>query len=124
MIDVLAIAGWDQWPDGAEARVKALIRDYLTERPPDLLIASGVADVDSWAIEVAQELGIDYDDMNYLPAYGGRRQPRRAKAGYVKMAEVCTRVLAIGGPDSRRHSSGWLADHAARLQKPVELRVL
>jgi hypothetical protein len=121
MIDVLAIVGSDQWPDGAEVRVKALIRDYLAERPPDLLITSGVADVDSWAVEVAKELGVPYDDLNYLPACGRRWQPQGIKAGYLKMAQACTRVLAVGGTDSKRHSSSWMADHAARLQKPVEL---
>jgi hypothetical protein len=109
MIDVLAIVGSDQWPDGAEARVKALLRDYLAERPPDLLITSGVADVDSWAVEVARELGIPYDDLNYLPAYGhagSRRGSRRATSRWLRPARACSRWAARTRSGTRR--AGWL----------------
>lgn len=123
LLDVLAIVGSEHWPVGSEGQVKAVIREVLGRRRPDMVISGGALGVDTWAIEVAEEMAIPYDYESYLPE---KRQwePRGFKARNIKIARSCTRILCIRSRLATRYGSGWTADYAERLNKPVDRRPL
>lgn len=124
MLDILAVVGSSKWPVGSERPVKDYICGYLGGGPlPDLIISGGAAGVDSWAIEVARELGVPYDFRNYLPE-NPRWQPRGFKARNLKIARTCTRLLAVRSVTSRTFGSGWTAIMAEELGKSVHVELL
>lgn len=123
MFDILAIVGSKDWPPGSEHVVKEIIRERLTASRPDLVISGGARGVDSWGAQVARELEIPCDDLNYLPE-NRRWEPRGFKARNIKMGKACTRLLAIRSSTSRTFGSGWTANYARDLGKPVEMIVL
>lgn len=123
LIDVLAIVGSEHWPAGAELRVKALIREELEKTRPDMVISGGAPGVDTWAVEVAEQMNIPYDYQSYLPE---KRQwaPRGFKARNIKIGRACTRMLCIRSGLATRYGSGWTADFTSKLDKPVDRRLL
>lgn len=120
--DILAIVGSEHWPAGGEQKVKAIIRAELEKQRPDLVISGGARGVDTWAVEVAEEMKIPYDFASYLPK---KRQwvPNGFKERNIAIAKRCTRMLCIRSGLATRYGSGWTADHAEKLGKPVDRRV-
>lgn len=116
--DVLAVVGSEHWPadSDSEERVKEVIRAVVAIRRPDKVISGGAAGVDTWAIQVAKELGIDYEEFR---PKNRRWAPDGFKARNIVIARTCTRLLAVRSRLSTRYGSGWTADYAERLGKPV-----
>lgn len=114
--DVFAIVGSEHWPDGSEPRVKAMIRAAIEAYPPDMIISGGAAGVDTWAVEVARGMGVPCQEF---PPNNRRWAPDGFKARNIVMARTCTRMLAIRSLTSTRYGSGWTADYAEKIGKPV-----
>lgn len=123
MPDILAIVGSEHWPPDSEARVKDVIRDHLEERRPELVISGGAGGVDTWAVQVAEELGIPCNYEGFLPEHR-RWRPNGFMARNMKIGNTCTRLLAVRSSTSTRYGSGWTADYTEELGKPVKRIIL
>lgn len=122
MRDVFAIVGSEYWPNSSyEDMIKDLIRVRLEAQQPDRVVSGGANGVDRWAVEVARELGIAIEQI--LPK---RRQwvPDGFRDRNMAIAQTCTRLLAIRSKSARRYGSGWTADYAEGLGRPVERVIL
>lgn len=118
MRDILAIVGSEHWPDSSyEEMVKDVVRLHLARRRPDKVISGGAPGVDRWAVEIACEMAIEFEE--FLPK---RRQwaPEGFRDRNIIIGQTCTRLLAIRYKHSRRYGAGWTADYTHGLGKPVK----
>lgn len=121
MSDVLAIVGSTSWPDGDLAQVRRFIETAIEDDRPDEIISGGAAGVDELAVQIARERGIPYREFR---PRNRRWQPNGFKERNLKIANECTRLLAIRSQYSRTYGSGWTADRAEEHGKPVQRRIV
>lgn len=109
-------------PDG-ERRARELIRMAIGPLcHGDMVVSGGAkAGVDHWAEEIAAEFGREM--RVYLPE-NPRWEPDGYKARNILVARDCTGLLAIRCARSPTYGSGWTADMAEKLGKPVTRWVL
>ncbi|HUW00886.1 MAG TPA: DNA-processing protein DprA [Acidimicrobiales bacterium] len=114
---ILAIVGTRTFvaPDG-EARAREIIRAELAERKPELVISGGASGVDSWAAEEALLLELAVEEITPLHA---RWEPNGYKARNMLIAERCDELISIRCGQATSYGSGWTADRAAELGRPV-----
>ncbi len=92
-----------------------IIRDVLREYDPELVISGGASGIDTLAEEMAIDRGIQ--THIYAPkdaawyAYKRRNQ---------QIAEACDFLVCIRSRKSKSYGSGWTADYAEKIGKPVE----
>lgn len=124
MSDILAIVGSTtfanpNWERIALAQIRAEVTHY--DKPPAMIISGGADGIDKLAERYANEHGIDFRD--FLPKYR-RWEPEGFKARNMIVGATCTRLLAIRCILSRTYGSGWTADYAEKLGRPVRRRLI
>lgn len=120
---VLAIVGSTQFAQDEKATIAAerIIDETIQELRPDHIVSGGAIGVDELAVLAADRWGIPITE--YKPKHR-RWAPDGYKARNQLIAEACTHLLCIRHVNSKTYGSGWTADYAHRLGKPVERRVL
>lgn len=126
MTDVrLAIVGSTQFARDGEATewARGVIRAAIVYYEPEVVISGGADGIDTVTREVAAEYGYTRDNgrfIEHLPAV------KRWADGYrprnLKIAQDCTHLLRLHHPASKTYGSGWTADRADDLGKPVIYR--
>lgn len=116
--DVLAIVGSTHWPDRTLlVTARHVIEEVLDAQRPDAIVSGGAIGIDTLAREIGDERAIPV--IEHLP-----RHRRWKPAGYEErnmlIARDCTRLLCIRHGNSRTYGSGWTADYAASLGRPVD----
>lgn len=126
-LDVLAIVGsaprYDKpafvCPSGLAIAAKQ-IEIVLTMLTPDRVISGGADGVDDLAEQAAMTHGIPFHAIRPR----GRYPTWDSVGGYQErneqIAQECTRMLRIACAHSRSYGSGWTADRAEELGKPVQ----
>lgn len=101
----IAIVGSRSFPEN----LRYLIRDYVSQLPPNSVIVSGGArGVDSWAVEEARRCGLQY--VEYLPQkYDDNGKYRGPKAFFERNYDIiddCDQVVAFwdGTSTGTKHS--------------------
>lgn len=120
----LAIIGTRRFADpDAERRARAIIRMAVGPLCHGDMVVSGGAKsgVDAWAEEISAELGKEI--RIYLPEHP-RWEPDGYKARNILIARDCTGLLAIRCAHATSYGSGWTADFAEQLGKPVTRWIL
>lgn len=119
----LAIVGNTQFsaPD-AELRARRLIRTTLLQLMPDEVISGGADGLDTWAEEEAVDLGW-FEHADTLRIFRAQRRSWRGPGGFqernLQIATRCTHLLRISCPQAKTYGSGWTADRAQDMGKPV-----
>lgn len=116
----VAIVGSRRFADpDAPDRARQIIRSVVGQLcHGDSVISGGAPGVDTWAAELAAELGREC--LVYEPLHH-RWEPNGYKARNTLIARGCTSLVAIRCADATSYGSGWTADLAQQLQKPVTL---
>lgn len=113
----LAIVGSTAWTADPATRAVRLIEEILDKYQPHMVISGGAVGVDRWAADAAQRRHIPVKE--YLPK-NPRWRPEGYEARNTLIAEACTHLVAIISPTSKTFGSGWTANKAESLGKPVE----
>lgn len=131
---VLAIVGSRDVPRYA---AESLIRTAILEHKPSIVVSGGARGVDTFAREIAQEMGVTV--MEFVPetpaweappktseatetptAYGMRvTVPGGFKARNEAVGDACTCLERMYSRTTTTYGSGWTADHAEKLGKNV-----
>ena len=98
------------------ARARAIIEAALDLRRPDQIISGGAIGVDGLAHVVAGERGIPFSE--YLPRFR-RWAPGGFRERNLLIASACTRLLCIRSGAATTYGSGWTADRAEGIGRPV-----
>lgn len=85
---------------------------YLT----DTVVSGGAVGVDSWAAEAAETAGISVKE--FIPL-NKRWAPHGYQERNLLIAQECDALVRIYCAESRTYGSGWTADRAFDLGKPV-----
>lgn len=98
--------------DDAMRRVDEVIERYK----PDVVISGGADGIDFWAAFSARSRGIEV--IEHFP------KTNRWNDGYkprnLLIATDCDQLVCIRHADSTSYGSGWTADQAEAMGKPVE----
>lgn len=115
----LAIVGSTQFAedDAAAARAAVVIEQAIKRYKPIQIVSGGAVGIDSMARAAARVYGIDLQE--HFPK-NRRWKPDGFADRNLLIAQDCTRLLAIRHPDSTTYGSGWTADRAEEMGKPVE----
>jgi O-acetyl-ADP-ribose deacetylase (regulator of RNase III) len=125
----LAVVGSKRFGGPAAwAIARLIVLDELLRLRPEVVVSGGAVGLDRLAGRLARQLGLHPPDrlVEHLPVPipdppAGMR-PFEAK-GYRRrdqlIAETCTALLRVWSRFSRTYGSGWTADQAARLGRPV-----
>jgi hypothetical protein len=114
----LAIVGstkFEDDPAGIELATE-LINHYLDRLFVDLVISGGARGIDQLGVRLARERNIDV--IEFLPM-NNRWEPKGYKDRNLVIAEACDELLRLAHYKSKTYGSGWTADHAESLGKPV-----
>lgn len=100
---------------------QAAIQTVLQVFNPEVVISGACpkGGVDIWAVEQARTFGCDVIEF---PPY--RHDWTGYEARNIRIAKACDRLVAIRSRYSRSYGSGWTADFAQGLGKPVHRIVL
>jgi len=119
---ILAVVGSTALKDGLQAKTAtSLIKAVLTRFNPDKVISGGAVGIDSLAEDVAADLGFPFE--KFLPK-NKRWEPEGYKDRNMKIAESCDLLLCIRTAQSKTYGSGWTADYAESLGKPVGRKII
>lgn len=91
------------------------IEDVLDKYNPNEVVSGGAVGIDSMAAKAAKRRGIALKE--FLPEKKGWNYYRVRD---VKIAKYCDALVRIYSSKSTTYGSGWTADYARRLGKPVE----
>jgi hypothetical protein len=118
MADILAIVGSTSFvvPDGL-AQAGRIIARELEHRLPDEIVSGGADGVDSLAVLYAVRYDVPYRE--FIPTLRRWSGPGGFQERNLKIATVCTRLLRISCHGSTTYGSGWTADRAEEMGKPV-----
>lgn len=111
---ILAIVGSRDLTTPQSFEVFTLCRDFIWAYAPDLVISGGAEGVDSIAVTVAQEYLVRWDE--FLPEKNAWLFYKRRDT---EIAEACDTLLMIRSRQSLTYGSGWTADYAESIGKPV-----
>lgn len=112
----LAIVGSTQFDQDMPATEWAtmLIEKVLAQYKPEAVVSGGAIGIDSLGVKLAEVVGIEV--VEFLPA---TKNWAGYKARNLLIAEECTHLLCLRHRDSQTYGSGWTADQAEKLGKPV-----
>jgi hypothetical protein len=109
----------EQAVDDLNSLVDKIIHARLTYHdPPDALVSGGAKGVDTWAEGQAQALGLV--TIIHHPIVHGWAIPGGYRDRNLRIAHDCDYLVRIACRDSSTYGSGYTADVAQRLGKPVE----
>lgn len=132
---VLAIVGSRDVP---RYQAESLIRQAILEHKPSMVVSGGAKGVDSFAVEIAQKMGVG--TVEFLPSYpewshaGTGKTPTEAmdelggmrvvvdggfKQRNEKVVEAADCIVRIASSSTKTYGSGWTADRAEQLGKRV-----
>lgn len=94
-----------------------LIDDAIRRYQPTHIVSGGAPGIDSLAAKRGHAHGLEV--VEYLPD-NPRWEPDGYKARNLLIAENCDRLLRIFCTKSKTYGSGWTADQAERIGKPVD----
>ena len=114
----LAIVGSASLAGNKEA--VRIIRKVLDRWNPELVISGGAVGIDTMAIDIDEELGLDTwvflpKAKNWINGY----RPRN-----LKIANACDALIRIVSSDSKTYGSGWTRDRASEMGKHTEEYVI
>jgi predicted Rossmann fold nucleotide-binding protein DprA/Smf involved in DNA uptake len=113
----LAIVGSSKsWTTPGAMEAIRLIDTVLDRYQPQVVITGGAPGVDSWAAREAGKRGIAV--IEHRPA-NKRWKPHGFEERNLLIANDCTHLVCIRSSASRTYGSGWTADRAEELGKPV-----
>lgn len=93
-----------------------IISHEVSDMHWDSFVTGDAPGVDSLVLDVCDLL--DRECESFIP--GSRRwEPDGYKARNIRVAEACDELLCIRDPESSTYGSGWTANHAESLGKPV-----
>lgn len=126
-LDVLAIVGSApqygkpafECPSGLAFAAKQ-IELVLTMLTPDRVISGGADGVDDLAEQAAMTLGVPFHAIRPRGRYPTWDSVGGFQERNEQIAQECTRLLRISCAHSRSYGSGWTADRAEALGKPVQ----
>lgn len=95
---------------------KAIIQGMLMFYMPELVISGGAVGIDSLAEEEALLFNLDF--IKYKPE-NFRWKPDGFMDRNLKIAKHATHLLCIRTTQSTTYGSGWTADRAEEMGKPV-----
>lgn len=113
----LAIVGSCVWTPDAAVRAARLIEEVLDRYKPHLVISGGAEGVDTWAADAARHREIPVKE--HLPE-NPRWEPKGYAARNLLIAWGCTHLVCITSPVTKTYGSGWTANKAEELGRPVE----
>lgn len=118
MDDTLAIVGSTFFAEDKHATAVArnFLVSYIKMAKPDVILSGGAVGIDTLAVEIAKEMGINYGI--YLPE-NKRWEPDGYKKRNIFIAEACDRLICIRHFQAKTFGSGWTANYAQSLEKPV-----
>lgn len=121
-LDILAIVGSTRFAyRGGLDIARRLIRELLDTTEPDIVCSGGAPGVDTIAEEEAERRGILFDP--FLPKVFAWTHPDGGfKERNEQIAAHCTRLFRIACAASGTYGSGWTADLAEDMGKPVTRR--
>lgn len=131
---VLAIVGSRDVP---RYQAESLIKQSLLEHKPSMVISGGARGIDSFAVEIAHEMG--FATMEFVPEHMNWDHPATLsepteivqdkgmrvvvpggfRARNEKIAEAATCLVRIASTTTKTYGSGWTADRAEALGKRV-----
>lgn len=115
--DVLAIVGSRRFLNPhASAAAQRLIEQAVGRQRPAEIISGGADGIDTLAGAIATRLGVAFHA--FLPA-NHRWEPAGYKARNVAIAQTCTRLICIRCAKATIYGSGWTADYAEQIGRPV-----
>jgi predicted Rossmann fold nucleotide-binding protein DprA/Smf involved in DNA uptake len=82
---------------------------------PTAIVSGGAVGVDSIAEEIAAERSLPC-----IVCKPGGKGWEYYKERNILIAELCDTLVAIRSKDSKTYGSGWTADYAEKIGKPVE----
>lgn len=103
--------------DDAMRCVDEVIKRYK----PDVVVSGGAAGIDTWAAFAAKSFGIEV--VEFLPA-SNRWKPGGYQERNLVIAENCDQLVCIRHQAATSYGSGWTADQAEKMGKPVERIVI
>ncbi|MET0698944.1 MAG: hypothetical protein ABWY93_04705 [Mycobacterium sp.] len=114
-MDALAIVGSTRFVDRyAMAEARLWIEGVLERRRPDLVVSGGAKGIDTLAVEMARERGIDVEE--FRPAHQ-QWEPDGFKDRNDLIAARCTRLMRIVCRWSETYGSGYTRDRAQEQDK-------
>lgn len=118
-IDILAVVGSTKFNDDIHSWHVAysFLEELIKDIPPNIIVSGGALGIDSIARSLALELNIEFEE--YLPN-NPHWEPNGYRERNIKIAESCTRLVCVRHFDSKTYGSGWTADYAERIGKPVK----
>jgi len=114
----LAIVGSTRFEEDEKAKDWAAqyIQWVLGKYQPEVVISGGAIGIDQLATTLAAFEGIEV--IEHLPEHP-QWAPSGFKARNLLIAQDCTHLLCLRHVDSKTYGSGWTADRAEELGKPV-----
>ena len=95
--------------------VKDIIRSEINRLKPTEIISGGAEGVDTFAEEVANELGLK--KTIFLPE---KKCWEFFKKRNIQIANECDQLLRIASDRSKTYGSGWTRDRAVEMGKPTK----
>lgn len=95
-----------------------IIEFVLRDQRPDKIVSGGAEGIDTLADLGARKHHIDFKALT--PAVRRWAGPGGFMERNVEIVDDCDRLLRICCAESRSYGSGWTADLASRLGRPVE----
>jgi Domain of unknown function (DUF4326) len=124
----LAVVGSKQLPNRLVPLARAVVLDELLRLRPERVVSGGARGIDTVAATVARALGFDppHQLVELLPTPMPDPPPAASafqRGGFArrnhKIATTCTGLLRLASVTNPTYGSGWTADLAERLGKPV-----
>lgn len=118
---VLAIVGSTQFAKdkvGTEWATLA-IEAALEAVEPVLVISGGAWGIDKLGVRIAKSIGIETREYEPKVQRWLRGSPDGFEARNMLIARACTELLCIRHLTSKTYGSGWTADRAEEMRKPV-----
>lgn len=113
---ILAIVGSTSLEGNEEARQKVV--EVINDHRPRRIVSGGAKGIDTMAENAADERGIEksihHPTVRRWWGDGGFKERNS------KIAEEAECLVRISDPASKTYGSGWTADYAESLGKPVE----
>lgn len=112
----LAIVGSRSLDGNPEALaiIRQVLDDYQRRHPHLVIISGGAVGIDQMAADLARERGLEV--IEHLAE--GRTWPHYKKRN-LQVAEDCEQLVLIADPASPTYGSGWTADRAREIGRPV-----
>lgn len=119
MDKILAIVGSTKFAEDKLAHAVAtnFITYYVELVRPTIIVSGGAIGIDTIADTIAKKMNIV---METFHPTNKRWEPEGFKERNVKIAEFCTWLISIRHFNSKTYGSGWTADYAEIIGRPVQ----